>query len=255
MPETWGLLDKSQVDNQKIDDAITQAIADHESDPEAHLGEGDSLQSHKASEIIDHIAGSIVADKIGDKELTFSSTFNIADGWEQVGSTFYRQFPKVNIEMGTDLHRAWKLYSEGLMTIAPFSMEKDLMFQTVLQLTDASYVDFSFGFCYRSSYTAFEGVGFQSIDGALVARMHDSHNDYTVEITGVNVSHLHCYRIFLDASTGDFFFFVDGVLKATIHPAYTAFGNDLLVGYYCYNTLVNTWSYIDLYNVIFSITL
>jgi len=60
----WGLLEKSQVDNEKIEDAITRLVGVHESDPDSHLGVGESLQSHKASEIIDHVARSIVADKL-----------------------------------------------------------------------------------------------------------------------------------------------------------------------------------------------
>lgn len=60
----WGLLTKSQVDNEKVEEAIARLILVHEEDEDSHLGVGESLQSHKASEIIDHIAESIVNDKI-----------------------------------------------------------------------------------------------------------------------------------------------------------------------------------------------
>ena len=60
----WGLLKKSQTDDTLIDDEIDSKISDHNDDESAHLGETGSLQSHKAAEIIDHVAESVVNDKI-----------------------------------------------------------------------------------------------------------------------------------------------------------------------------------------------
>ncbi len=60
----WGLLMESLTSSKTIRQAIADMIADHEADPTAHLSETGSLQSHKASEIIDHLAESIVSDKI-----------------------------------------------------------------------------------------------------------------------------------------------------------------------------------------------
>jgi hypothetical protein len=64
--DTWGSLPKSQVDASTVDEQIASDIQDHLDDPDAHLEVGQSLQSHKASEIIDHIAKSIVEDKLDD---------------------------------------------------------------------------------------------------------------------------------------------------------------------------------------------
>lgn len=66
----WGLLSKSQVDNEKIEEAIARLIAAHEVDESAHLEAGESLQSHKAAEVIDHAVQSIIEDKIKDGEIT-----------------------------------------------------------------------------------------------------------------------------------------------------------------------------------------
>lgn len=60
----WGNLDRAVNDSTKIDQAIADAIGAHNDDPESHLGEDQSLQSHRASEIIDHLAESVVNDKI-----------------------------------------------------------------------------------------------------------------------------------------------------------------------------------------------
>jgi len=61
---TWANLPASQIDMERIEEAIDRKIQDHEDDPNAHIEEGESLYSHKASEIIDHLIRSIVADKI-----------------------------------------------------------------------------------------------------------------------------------------------------------------------------------------------
>jgi hypothetical protein len=62
--QTWGSLPKAQDNAQTVDEQIDAKIADHEADPSAHLGDDESLTSHRASEIIDHVAKSIVNDKI-----------------------------------------------------------------------------------------------------------------------------------------------------------------------------------------------
>lgn len=68
--QNWGDLTKSQVDDELVEEAITRLVEVHNNNEEAHLAVGQSLQSHKAFEIIDHLAGSIVEDKIGDGEIS-----------------------------------------------------------------------------------------------------------------------------------------------------------------------------------------
>lgn len=63
-PYIWGDLDRATNDNTKIDQAIDEAIIAHNDDPDAHLGADQALESHRASEIIDHRAESVVNDKI-----------------------------------------------------------------------------------------------------------------------------------------------------------------------------------------------
>jgi len=69
MLPVWDDLEKSQVSDEKIEEAVARLIEAHETDETSHLGIGESLQSHKASEIIDHLALSIVNDKIKNGEI------------------------------------------------------------------------------------------------------------------------------------------------------------------------------------------
>ena len=84
MPETWGLLPKSQVDDELIEEAIARLILEHNEDETAHLGTGQSLQSHKASEIIDHVVASIISDKIKGLAVTIDKIDITKFFWETV---------------------------------------------------------------------------------------------------------------------------------------------------------------------------
>lgn len=64
MQQTWEMLPKSQDDSSTINDAISDALDDHNNDIDAHLGPNQAIQSHRAAEIIDHLAESVVNDKL-----------------------------------------------------------------------------------------------------------------------------------------------------------------------------------------------
>ncbi len=83
MTEIWGDLPESQISNRTVAQAIADYVNDHLNDPDAHLEIGQSLQSHKASEIIDHIAGSVVRDKLGFDRFQIDEHFSTIDAWEQ----------------------------------------------------------------------------------------------------------------------------------------------------------------------------
>lgn len=66
--ETWGLMPKSQIDPETVEEAITRLIGVHEHDPTSHLGENESIEAHRTSEVIDHLKDSIVSDKFSQTD-------------------------------------------------------------------------------------------------------------------------------------------------------------------------------------------
>lgn len=60
----WGNLQRANNDPTVIDQAIAEAVAAHNDDADSHLEAGQSLESHRAADIIDHRAQSVVNDKI-----------------------------------------------------------------------------------------------------------------------------------------------------------------------------------------------
>lgn len=69
--QTWETIPKSQDDNSLITDAIADAIDDHNNDVDAHLGDNQALKSHRAAVIIDHLAESVVNDKLKPNARTY----------------------------------------------------------------------------------------------------------------------------------------------------------------------------------------
>lgn len=63
-PYIWSSLSRATNDATTIDEAIAQGVAAHDNDPDAHIGAGKALESHRAAEVIDHIAESVVNDKL-----------------------------------------------------------------------------------------------------------------------------------------------------------------------------------------------
>lgn len=74
-PIVWGMLPKAQDDPTTIDEAIAAAIAAHDDDPTAHLDVGQSLETHRANDMIDHPAGSVPFDKVSKEELYHYDNF------------------------------------------------------------------------------------------------------------------------------------------------------------------------------------
>lgn len=75
----WGELQKALDNTQTISEAIVEAITEHENDPTAHLGTGESLEQHKKEAVIDHPARSVFDDKFAFDRNVFDLTFNTLD--------------------------------------------------------------------------------------------------------------------------------------------------------------------------------
>lgn len=76
MSDIWGLMPKSQDDPETIEEAITRIVTAHNDDYTAHIGTGQALDVHRQSDVIDHLAISIVADKIKNGELSLEKMSN-----------------------------------------------------------------------------------------------------------------------------------------------------------------------------------
>lgn len=63
-PMIWNPLPRTNNDPTSIDEAIAAAVDSHNNDPDAHYGPDQALEVHRENPVIDHLAESVVNDKL-----------------------------------------------------------------------------------------------------------------------------------------------------------------------------------------------
>lgn len=130
----WGQLEKDTDDPETIEEAIARLISDHEEDPEAHLGEGESLEQHKSEDVIDHPAGSVLADKKTASEFVYDLGAGQGDLFTADGivtTTGLRLAELETEEEGTQQSTISALAFPGFN---PFSNDRNSMFEVFVYL-------------------------------------------------------------------------------------------------------------------------
>jgi len=214
---TWGLLKKAQDNDQTIDQAIADAIAAHEADPDAHTGTGESLETHKSQEVIDHPAGSILGDKISNTELMVFTGFDSLDGWTIYGNVSLEGFSFVEIretQGETDLSR---LYSQFLSDTDFFKTTQDAQIQSVFYINNPDLEKFYFLFGEYVNDSNIAGFGFKIVDNVVKGFFGWGANINLTNNLNIDPSVIHIYRAQYIASTQQVKFYIDGVLKATLN--------------------------------------
>jgi hypothetical protein len=216
MPEVWGELAKAQDNNQKINEAIDEAIANHEADPTAHLGSGESLEAHKTSEIIDHPARSVVYDKVtGNAEsikIPLLSTY-----WTTTGVVNFT-FQNIGYAVITygSTNEAIIKSREFIDDFASLCMTKDNIFQIPLRLSVLTNVDFYILCGWVDDYPDNQAFGWYYHNSTLYARFQNyPDDDVDIEITGYNLNELHIFRVEYIANDHTLYWYIDNTLVAS----------------------------------------
>lgn len=212
----WGLLAKAQDDPETIEEAIVRLITAHEADAGAHTGAGESLETHKDQNVIDHKAGSVLADKDTMTEFVIKDDLKSLDGWNITGNIDNADWP------GVALYVEWTVVNKSSMDVQStvpaqfFDTNFDMMFQVTAKF-DLSFALYEawlgmaidgilpidgFGFIFEDGVTKamFAITNNREISGAIT-------NDETVE---------HVYRAQYNALAEEATFYIDGVLVATL---------------------------------------
>jgi len=228
MPDTWGLLPKSQVDDETIEEAINRIVQEHNEDETAHLGAGQSLQSHKTSEIIDHVVASIITDKIADfavdiskiaqfNKKLFHASLETKDCWTVTGGG------GLDVNAGEfDFHTGNVLNSyieaianPGLLV----HFNKKSIFQAVFQMIIYGNMEmYIIAGTRLKDEPEDQAYGFKIVNTTIYA-FHSKTNgssttEYTTAIATLSDHVDHVYRAEFDPATG-IKFYIDGVLLAT----------------------------------------
>lgn len=215
--DVWGLLRKSQEDDETIEEACDRIVGNHNDDPDAHLADGQSLTSHRAMEIIDHVVGSVVADKFSHSEIISSSSFESLDNWETGGSAELRGWPgcSLYIESGA----VAESYIRSVLMSYPewFNVTKNMLLQF------NAYFDVSTNYKavamigVYGSMTTMQGFGFYFENGVTKAFVGKSGTLTLSSAITNDETKLHTYRAQLNVELGKFEFYIDGVQVASIN--------------------------------------
>lgn len=212
--ETWGLLPKSQIDAQTINQAIAQAISDHNDDANAHTGVGQSLYNHVQNPILDHRAGSIPADKFSLDNFVLQSNFENLAPFTTNGTVF-QQYPFLRLNTSGALNAVSWLSCESTNNMYELKFDQFPIFQINFRASSVS--NYKGYFIYGLEVNASDGkcIGFEFTNNAINGYVRLGTTKYTTSTWTLDTNN-HIYRAYVDPITHDAVFTVDGVQKGTI---------------------------------------
>jgi hypothetical protein len=220
---TWFQQPKSQIDPEKVEEAITRLILEHEQDEESHLGAGESLQSHKASVIIDHVVDSVVADKLGPGSVQVralnviyvnSTPMQMEGCYRGVSGSATITDPATDIgifiQTGTTINSVANLFAEGMYEKNQ-TWNKERLWKAAMWLGSLSAQVFRFGIGYMANDAVHaRHVGFRLTNGSLVATVGNGTVESLLPLPAPAGTNTYYYKIhFLPGVSAEFF--IDGV--------------------------------------------
>jgi len=232
----WGSLKKSAVDDETIEQAIARLIAVHEADETSHLGVGESLQSHKASEIIDHAASSIIADKIAIRQVgmdklnfdRFSQVINFEsiDCYDvALASVASEVIPcgvglRINMQAPSGDYTIITTKEEA--PIDPYKSKNPLL-QATFKVLDAQLQDFYLVYNTHNPFvTTVDYFGFKTkyTEPTKVYAVYrsDTEGEVETELVGFSPADIHTYRVEAVSAGATLNFYVDDVLICSKTP-------------------------------------
>lgn len=254
--DTWGLLPKSQIDSETIEEAINRIVAEHNSDPVSHTGTNEAIAVHREYDILDHKAGAVLADKWTMSELEFSTTFDLLTPFGTHG-TVYVSYPGVHVEPSASGDAnygkiAVDLENRGIA----IDFAKDFVFQFAFQadLYSSGSVLINFGFTPGEFEK--KGVGLEL--NATYKRF------YCTEADGSNATYLNwptysdlqpaVIRVQNNAIEGKMYVFINGEpLGELIPPDLSASDASTII--FAGKKSSTTGGAIDIYNLFFALSL
>jgi len=231
----WGQLPKSQIDPEKIEEAIARMITEHNNDPNAHTEEGQSLYAHKTAEVIQHAVASIVADKIKNFEVEpnklnwdmpyIDSHFESLDAFA-FNTRAYGQYDlwyalgHLRIELGAAGDGGFEMFNEivGMNT----EWEKNPVMQARLKIAKCQSAVYYWGIGTKYyDEQLYSRAGFQVKNNKLYAMTAWVDNDeveheYREEIAEINLEKYQTYRVESYKNENQIKYYVNNELKKTI---------------------------------------
>lgn len=207
----WSQLQKSQDNPETIEQAITRLIGEHEADPEAHLGAGESLSEHKHHEVIDHPAMSIVPDKISTGDLTFETTFESLAGFTKTSNVTNPAWPGAIFDIfdGGGDTATLRTNLEGIIPTGAAS--KNFLIDIYLYRDSSDDLEqFYIGLINTTFSTRY--AGFKVINGELFGFARIGGSEYTTsKLADMDNVRTYFLRVYYDHAANTIYWFINGV--------------------------------------------
>ncbi len=214
--QTWSGLQKSATDTETIEQAIERLIAEHNNDPTSHLAVGQSLAAHKAADIIDHPAASVVADKFNAGDVTINTQFESIDSWSHNGSVTIQDHNGVAIYVEYGVTNASNMYSAMYIPRYIFDDDYDMQFETVFTWEGSNnHIHGWLGFLDGYTDSA-DGFGFQLRDGVLYSYLKRNGTVHKTSLSSVNITIGHVLKAVFSNASQNVKYYVDGTLVDTL---------------------------------------
>jgi len=222
----WGQLQKAQDDAETIEEAIARMILEHEADPEAHLGEGESLEMHKTEDTVDHPRGSILPDKMSFQDSIFDTTFESLAGFTKSTHFVASSWPGATTDFYTGGNTPEYLRANlaGLLEVG--SITKRLQFDTYFYIDGIENPQtFNVGVS-NNAMTQFD-IGFRVTNAALVGFARWSGSEHvTSTLATLTGGVFYFVRVYYDVDGGVIYFYLNGVQVGTLQPSASVSSNN-----------------------------
>ena len=214
--QNWEGLQKNATNDETIEQAIARLIAVHEGDGNSHLGANESLAAHKAADVIDHPAQSIVADKITGGDVLINTHFETLDPWVTDGTVSNTSFDGLHFYVEYNSVNLSKAYS-AMFANAPYFLDTSDMYfecQAVFDL-DNSHFQAWLGPVF-SELSSQVGFAFQVRDGVMYAHVKRGTTVSDTNLGSGMITGTHFYSAYFSFTDQTVVFKIDGTVVATI---------------------------------------
>ena len=213
--ETWGLMPKSGVDNETIEQAIARLITVHNDDNQSHLLVGQSIDEHRKESVIDHPAGSVLGDKYTNQEFTLTPTFESPDIYTKSSTGIVYSLGGLRFQTLTTANTVKYLRASGQYSPRYYKETQDTTFQFNARFTNtATYI--AYGVAGNTGELEVPaGIGFKFVNDAVyAAQIYSDAIGETAEIltliSGISSADRHQYRVQLSVAEDLIRYYVDG---------------------------------------------
>lgn len=168
----WGLLAKAQDNPQTIEQRIAEMIAQHEADPEAHMGPGESIENHRINEVVDHPAFSVYDDKLAYDRNVFETNFQTLSGFDITAGVEKNGFDGVYIySANSSSLQALTGIAGDMIPASFFDYPKNPRFLCEIMVTQITSQEAYIFVGYKEET---EGFGFKIVNNKLYGLYYDS---------------------------------------------------------------------------------